>query len=504
MNVLVWFKRDLRIHDHPALVEAASLGAVLPVYIVEPDYWALPDSSARQWDFVADSLVDLRDDLAGIGAPLVVRVGDAVAVLDRLCRANRITAILSHQETGNLWTYARDKRVAGWARAAGIAWTERPQTGVIRRLAGRNGWAGQRDRFMAADMADLPQLRAVAGVEPGVIPQARALRLPEDRCPNRQAGGRAQGVALLDSFLSQRGERYRSSLSSPVTGERACSRLSPHLAWGTLSGREVAQATAVRVAERPGGMWAGSLASFESRLAWRDHFAQKLEDEPQIELRALHRATEGLRPRGGDGARLAAWERGETGVPFLDACLRSLIATGWLNFRARAMVMAVASYQFWLDWRDTGPVLARRFTDYDPGIHWPQVQMQSGVTGINTIRIYNPVKQGLDHDPTGSFTRRWLPELASVPDSFLQQPWKWPGAQGLLGRRYPEPLVDLATAQRAARDAMWGLRRRPGHQAEVAEVIEKHASRADPRFVNDRSPKRRPPAAPVDQLAFDL
>jgi deoxyribodipyrimidine photo-lyase len=503
MNVLVWFKRDLRIHDHAALVEAASLGAVLPVYIVEPEYWALPDASARQWEFIADSLRDLRDDLAGIGAPLVVRVGEAVPVLDRLAKANRITTVISHEETGNLWTYARDRRVAAWARGCGIDWRERPQTGVVRRLAGRNGWAGQRDAFMAAPVGAAPVLRAVPGVEPGVIPSARALRLPEDRCPNRQAGGRAHGVALLDSFLAQRGERYRSSLSSPVTGERACSRLSPHLAWGTLSGREVAQATAARVAERPGGHWAGSLASFESRLAWRDHFAQKLEDEPQIEVRALHRATEGLRPRGGDAGRLMAWERGETGVPFLDACLRSLIATGWLNFRARAMVMAVASYQFWLDWRDTGPILARRFTDYDPGIHWPQVQMQSGVTGINTIRIYNPVKQGLDHDPTGAFTRRWLPELASVPDAFLQEPWKWPGAKSLLGRRYPEPLVDLASAQRAARDALWGLRRQPSHAAEVAEVIEKHASRADPRFVNDRSPrKRRVPE--TAQLAFDL
>ncbi len=504
MNVLLWLKRDLRLSDHPALSLAASLGPVLPLYIVEPEYWALPDSSGRQWDFVAESLTELRDALAQHGASLTIRVGEATSVLDRLCKANRIGSIVSHQETGNLWTYARDRRVASWARDAGVAWHEVPQTGVVRRLAGRDGWAGKRDAFMTDAIVPVPEFNAVAGVEPGVIPTARALRLAEDRCPNRQAGGRTQGLALLDSFLAQRGERYRSSLSSPVTGERACSRLSPHLAWGTVSGREVAQATSARVAERPGGLWSGSLASFESRLAWRDHFAQKLEDEPQIEVRALHRATEGLRPRGEDRDRLAAWEAGETGVPFLDACLRSLIATGWLNFRARAMVMAVASYQFWLDWRDTGPILARRFTDYDPGIHWPQVQMQSGVTGINTIRIYNPVKQGLDHDPTGAFTRRWLPELAAVPDSFLQEPWKWPGAKGLLGRRYPEPLVDLASAQRAARDALWALRRSPTHQAEVAEVIEKHASRADPRFVNDRLSKRRGAPASTSQLAFDL
>ena len=282
------------------------------------------------------------------------------------------------------------------------------------------------------------RLQRVPGVEPGAIPTARALRLAPDRCPHRQAGGRVQGLALLDSFLAARGQAYRRAMSSPVTGERACSRLSPHLALGTLSVREVAQAAAARAAERPGGGWQGSLASFRSRLAWRDHFMQKLEDEPAIEIRALHRAAETL-TRTADATRLAAWAAGETGVPFVDACMRYLAATGWLNFRMRSMVMSFASYHLWLDWRATGAVLARRFTDYEPGIHWPQVQMQSGTTGINTIRIYNPVKQGADQDPTGGFTRAWLPELAAVPDALLQQPWLWPGAAGL---RYPAPLVD--------------------------------------------------------------
>jgi deoxyribodipyrimidine photo-lyase len=504
MNVLVWFKRDLRIHDHPALSRAAEMGAVLPLYIVEPDYWQLPDTSARQWDFTAEALADLRGATAALGAPLVLRVGEAVAVLDRLCRQHHIARILSHEETGNLWTYARDRRVAAWARAAGVEWVELPQQGVIRRLPSRNGWARLRDGFAGAPQVAAPAaLRGVAGVEPGVIPSARALRLAEDPCAHRQAGGRERGLILMDSFLAQRGEGYRAGMSSPLTGERVCSRLSAHLAVGALSSREVVQAAAARAVERPGGRWPGALASFQSRMAWRDHFIQKLESEPQIELRALHRAADDLRPRTPDAVRLAAWEAGETGMPFLDACMRYLRATGWLNFRMRSMVMAVASYHLWLDWRATGAVLARRFTDYEPGIHWPQVQMQAGVTGINTIRIYNPVKQGHDQDPTGAFTRRWVPELAAVPDAFLQEPWKWPGARGVLGRIYPEPIVDIAAAARAAREACWGLRKERGYRAEMAEVIERHASRADPRFVNDRSPRPRRRADGA-QMSLDL
>lgn len=502
MNVLVWFKRDLRPHDHAALTRAAGMGRVLPLYIVEPELWRQPDAAARHWDFVAESLVALRADLAALGAPLVVRVGDAVQVLDRLCRQNDIRHILSHEEVGNLWTFARDRRVGAWARASGIAWEELPQSGVVRRLQGRNGWARQRDAFTAADQLPAPGLQAIHGMEPGAIPSARALRLTDDRCPHRQTGGRAQGLLLLDSFLTKRGEPYRAAMSSPVGGERACSRLSPHLAYGTLSGREVAQATSLRLAERPGGRWPGALASFQSRLAWRDHFMQKLEDEPQIERRSLHRAADDLRPRDPDAVRLAAWATGQTGLPFVDACMRYLQATGWLNFRMRSMVMATASYHLWLDWRATGTVLAQLFTDYEPGIHWPQVQMQSGTTGINTPRIFNPVKQGFDQDPTGVFTRRWVPELAEVPDVFLQTPWKWEGAHGFLGRRYPEPVVDVAASARAARDAVFGLRKE-ANRTEIDEIIERHASRADPRFVNDRSPRRRVPA-PSAQLTLDL
>jgi deoxyribodipyrimidine photo-lyase len=254
----------------------------------------------------------------------------------------------------------------------------------------------------------------------------------------------------------------------------------------------------------------GSLKSFQSRLAWRDHFMQKLEDAPRIETHCLHPAYQGL--RGDDPALRAAWEKGETGVPFVDACMRSLIATGWLNFRMRSMLMAFASYHLWLDWRATGPHLARMFTDYEPGIHWSQVQMQSNTTGINTPRIYNPVKQGHDQDPDGIFTRRWLPELADVPAAHLQEPWKWQDAHRLA---YPAPVVDVAQAARHAREAIFGLRRSEGFRGTAQGIVEKHASRKDRgrRFVRDplpgdapkRSPRRKPKAKPDDaQLKFDL
>ncbi|MEM9974715.1 MAG: FAD-binding domain-containing protein [Pseudomonadota bacterium] len=510
MATILWFKRDLRVADHPALARAVALGApVIPLYIAEPSYWALPDSSARHWAFVAECLRDLADDLAGLGAPLAIRLGDAVEVLESLRAAHGVTDLISHEETGNLWTFARDRRVAAWARGQGVRWEELPQSGVVRRLKSRDGWAKARDGFMFAPQVPVPkQIPTVDGIEPGGIPSAADLGLTPDGITDRQPGGRRHALSCLGSFLTERGQTYRAAMSTPLEGATACSRLSPHFAFGTMTVREAVQAAAARQREVKGTRegWGGSLKSFQARLAWRDHFTQKLEDTPEIETHCLHSAYEGLRGGPPDAERLGAWERGETGLPFVDACMRSLIATGWLNFRMRSMLMAVASYHLWLDWRATGPHLARMFTDYEPGIHWPQVQMQSGTTGMNTVRIYNPIKQGHDQDPDGVFTRRWVPELANVPAEHLQEPWKWEGAAHLC---YPAPIVDVPTAAKAAREAVWAVRRGSGFRNEARQVIEKHASRKDPRFVNDRAKasrrgKRAAKQPGTGQMSLDL
>ena len=514
MAVLLWFKRDLRVTDHPALHHAVSLNLpILPLYVVEPGYWAQPDTSARQWLFTAECLETVQRDLGALGAPLVVRIGDVVEIFGELAVNHGVTHLVSHEETGNAWTFRRDRHVAAWAAANGVTWQELPQSGVVRRLESRDGWAKRRERFIRA--AQLPVPDAISRVEDVTsqsLPSAADLGLAPDGYSERQRGGRDQALSLLGGFLTTRGQTYRKAMSSPVEGEWACSRLSPHLALGTLSGREAAQAAAARKTEVKGTRtgWSGSLASFTSRLAWRDHFMQKLEDAPSIEIRCLHSAYETLRPREPDAARLHAWEVGETGLPFTDACMRYLRATGWLNFRMRSMLTAVASYHLWLDWRATGPHLARMFTDYEPGIHWSQLQMQSGTTGMNTVRIYNPVKQGKDQDPTGVFTRRWVPELADVPDEYLQEPWLWDGAGGLLGRGYTEPLVDVNAAATTARTADWGVRRGPEFRAAASRIVAKHASRKEPgvtaRFQRDKNTtaKGETPRKTSDQLSLDL
>ena len=483
---VVWFKRDLRVFDNRALARAAERGPVLPLYVVEPDLWAERDMSARQWDFIAETLLGLRAELGQLGQGLVVRSGEICAVLNGLRTELGDFTLWAHEETGNGWTYARDRRVAGWCRAAGLPFHEIKNHGVTRAMATRNGWASSWDSFMNEPLTAAPALRPLEALKLGPIPTSKELRLAPDRCDGRQRGGRKAGLETLHSFLSERAPPYRKAMSSPLAGARHCSRLSPYLAWGALSMREVHQANERRRAElavmpQADRRFNGALKAFSGRLHWHCHFMQKLEDAPRLEYENLHRAYDGLRPKTADATRLGAFSEGETGLPFVDACLRSLRATGWLNFRMRAMLQAVASYHLWLPWQESGAVLARLFTDYEPGIHWSQVQMQSGTTGMNTVRIYNPVKQGYDQDPTGAFTRRWLPELADVGDEYVQEPWRAPNARHVLGRAYPEPVVEPAAAAKAAREAVWAVRKGPAFRDEAQRLLVKHASRKPAR-----------------------
>lgn len=480
---VVWFKRDLRFVDHAPLVEAACAGPVLPVYIVEPDLWQQPDASRRQYTFLKECLRELDEDLSRLGQPLVLRVGNAVDALRAIHEQYGLAALWSHEESGNGWTFARDKAVTEWARSVSIIWHERRQHGVERRMMSRDGWAKRWDTMMAAPIVQAPrELKPLSNIRSDALPDAAALGLADDGLNSGQPGGRSHAIELLHSFLDGRGRNYRRAMSNPLEGADACSRLSPHLALGTLSMREVAQATWVRQRElkRQSGPDAKalreSLISFSGRLHWHCHFIQKLESEPAIEFREFH-PLRGLRAASADPVLLAAWANGETGFPFLDACMRSLRATGWLNFRMRAMVMSFASYNLWLPWRETGLHLARMFTDYEPGIHWSQVQMQSGTTGINTIRIYNVVKQGYDQDPQGVFVRRWVPELAAVPDRFIHEPWRWDDAARTIGAMYPAPIVDLKVTTQLARDRIYAARQGARFHDAANAVQDKHGSR---------------------------
>lgn len=463
-RVLVWLKRDLRLADHAPLAMAARAGQAVALYVVEPEWLASPECDAQHVAFARAQLRSLRVDMAARGLPLLIRFGAVPTVLAALHQAFPFTQLLSHEETGPGWSYKRDRAVARWCRRAGVNWTEVPQSGVVRRLRDRSGWARQWQERMDAPMMLTPaRWQGAMGLDLSDWPEA-AIRAAghADSRPVPETNESAAARTLW-SFLDGRGARYRRDLSSPLTAEQGCSRLSAYLAFGVLSMRQVHQATEQKIRElkQDGGAEARSMAyhlrGFAGRLRWHCHFMQKLESEPEIEFRNIARSYDGLREHQFDQTRFEAWRTGNTGFPMVDACMRSLNATGWLNFRMRAMLVSFAAYHLWLHWREPGLHLARQFLDFEPGIHWSQMQMQSGTTGINTFRVYSPAKQQLDHDPRGEFIQRWIPEYGT--------------------RAYPRPIVDERAAVREAKNRLYGVRRTDAARVEAAQVQQKHGSR---------------------------
>jgi deoxyribodipyrimidine photo-lyase len=180
-----------------------------------------------------------------------------------------------------------------------------------------------------------------------------------------------------------------------------------------------------------------------------------------------------------DRERLEAWTEGRTGYPMVDACMRQLRATGWLNFRMRAMLVSFAAYHLWLHWREPGLFLARQFLDFEPGIHWSQMQMQSGTTGINTLRVYSPSKQAQDHDPHGVYVRQWVPEVGTAA--------------------YPAPIVDERAAVAAAKAKLYALRGTPEARTEAGAIQHKHGSRKSGLPSTASGKKRRGPVTDPNQ-----
>ena len=483
---VVWFKKDLRITDHQPLFEAAQRGPCLCLYTFEDELLQAPDFDYRHYLFLVDSLQALGKQLQELNCPLVIRRGEITGILNTLQEETQFVALWSHEETGNWLSFQRDERLRDWCRHKGVLWREYAQNGVQRPMKDREKWGEKWQTLMERPL--IPTISVIEAKEVadlGTIPAAVDLGITSICDADIQPGGCGQARERLESFLAIRGLHYRERVDQPAQAVKVGSRLSPHLSFGTISIREVYQQAKQRHdsvrREGAGARWRQSLSAYLDRLRWHCHFIQKLEIQPELEWVDMLPIYTGMRPETVNEDHFQAWALGQTGYPIVDAAMRALRATGWINFRMRALLVSFACYHLWMDWRPVARYLARLFTDYEPGIHYNQVQMQAGVTGIKKVRIYSPAKQVQDHDRQGDFIRQWIPELKNIPADHLAQPDQMsPREQHRAGVRigqgYPLPIVKYEAALATAQFRIRQVRSLPEAKQQAAAAFQLHGS----------------------------
>lgn len=458
---IVWFKRDLRLEDNEAIFNALATGKpVLLIYVFEQLLISDPHYSQRHWDFIKQSLVDLNKQLLPFNSKVLIVKSDIIATINQLLDHYKISDIFSHQETGILATYERDKSFIRFCKNNQIKWHETINNGVFRGLKDRTLWIEKCNSYFEIepllfdpkdqllDIESIKKLEVFFNV-PNIETKHEAIF---------QKGGRTMGLKYLNSFLEKRYENYMFHISKPELARSGCSRISPYIAWGNLSIREVYQRAYHQTKTLRNKK---QLEAFMSRLRWQSHFVQKFEMEHTMEEESINKGFQKLKKEVSLEFQ-KAWKTGNTGYPLIDASMRCLNETGYLNFRMRSLVVSFFTHNLWQPWQDASKHLSQMFLDFEPGIHFPQLQMQAGETGTNILRIYNPVKNSLEHDPHASFIKKWIPELKDLDIPFAHQPYIMTELDQAfnnfkLGKDYPFPIVNIKETRKKASDILWNM-----------------------------------------------
>jgi deoxyribodipyrimidine photo-lyase len=442
-RIAVWHRDDLRVRDNAALAAAAADGVPAPVFVVDPTFYRSGMAADARLRFLHESLETLDARYAARGSGLALRVGDPATVLDDLpvdrIYVNRsVTARYGRERDDRLF----DREAVTTFADDGLDRSGRPRE--------EYDWQATAEAYFEREPHSAPEWLPPTPLAGGATVDDVEERFGVDPAKRGvPTGGAVAAWERLREFAANL-DRYPGGIADPATAEERTSHLSPYLQLGCVSVRE-----ARRHVDRAGTDAHGKRL-FEERCYWNRHYAQKLVDWPGWTDHAVNPVFRGLFRDSHDPDLVAAWRAGETGFPLVDASMRALRETGWLNFRMRAMCAAFYTYVLQCWWRVGADYFFRHLIDGDAAINYTQWQSQANLTGVHPVRIYDPRKQVREHDPDGQFVRRYVPELRDLPTEHLARPERTPPAVQAevgvrVGETYPRPIVDFEARAAAAR-----------------------------------------------------
>ncbi|WP_430409168.1 deoxyribodipyrimidine photo-lyase/cryptochrome family protein [Kordia sp.] len=476
---VVLLKRDLRLQDNEAIYNALQSGRkTLLLYVFEDILMNDAHYSERHWNFIKESLIDINNSLKSYQSKVLIIQGNINRALQIIQETYKVSHVYSHQETGIKVTYDRDKMLKRFLANNRIQWIENVNNGVFRGLQDRTDWIEKWEDFMSQPLKTFnpkeEQLFTIEEVNK-LTTYFHIPNLETDVATLFQKGGTTMAMKYMTTFFQDRVKNYSSHISKPLLARKSCSRLSPYLAWGNLSVRQVIQET-TRCIEK--NIYRKQMEAFGSRLRWQAHFIQKFEMEDEMEFVSINKGYRKLKKHVSD-QYIEAWQNGLTGFPLVDACMRCLKETGYLNFRMRALVVSFFTHNLWQPWQKATAILSQYFLDFEPGIHFPQIQMQAGETGINMLRMYNPTKNSLAHDAEGIFIKKWVPELENLDTHFVHEPSKMTHMEQqmagfIVGKDYPSPIINLQETRKRASDILWHMKDENTVIEENLRILKKH------------------------------